>query len=126
MPNWQYRAPDLQLRLSNRLRFPKITYFGDTIHMSMVFEEHQKLNVWWVWAILCVAASLSLVALISSLAGAGGAGTAEIIGASIAALSLVGVLIMMASMTMHTRIDEYGIEAEIRPFVNKKFFWREV
>lgn len=92
----------------------------------MVFEERQKLNVWWVWAILCVAASLSLVALISSLAGARGAGTAEIIGASIAALSLVGVLIMMASMTMHTRIDEYGIEAEIRPFVNKKFFWREV
>lgn len=92
----------------------------------MTYREIQKLNVGWIWGILTLSLFITFGGIFTSLLLSNQPGPGEWIGGVVGMVMLLTILIFMATMTLKTRIDEYGIEAGIAPFVNKKFFWREV
>lgn len=92
----------------------------------MRYEERQKFNVGWIWGVMILALIVTSGAIVSSLLLTPAPALAEWIGGAIGLVIFLGALIMLATMNLHTRIDEYGIEASIKPFVHRKYFWREI
>jgi hypothetical protein len=92
----------------------------------MTFEERQKFNVGWVWGVMVLGLAITIGSILTSLLLTPAPVLAEWIGGTIGIVVMIGLLIMMATMTLRTRIDEYGVEASIKPFVNRKYFWREI
>ncbi|MBT8220824.1 MAG: hypothetical protein KJP00_13425 [Bacteroidia bacterium] len=95
---------------------------------DFIFKEEQKFTQWWLWVLLAiVAVSLSSITLYQLYEGnpfSDNPVVFTILGSgSLIALIL---LITFSSLKMTTEADSEGIRVRFAPFVNRKFYWKEM
>ena len=68
------------------------------------YEEHQKINQWWVWVVILLSIAITMVAVYPLF------GTDDAWVAYISISTVVGLAVWLASVTLRTRIGDQHIE----------------
>lgn len=89
--------------------------------MSVLFQEKQKFNQWWVWLIMLVSTAIGIGAGWSAYAESGDL-IAMIVGGGVGILAAI----MFALITLKTTITSEGIEIAFRPFSSRRIFRSEI
>ena len=96
-----------------------------------LFEEKQQFRQIWLWILLTCISLVLLVQVPITLINSSGEGPMPV--SSIVALLLsmgitIGLIILMYSLTLRTKISKDAVEITFRPFINrpKLFFWNDI
>ena len=96
--------------------------------MIAIFQEKQRFNQWWVWAIIYVVTLLPLVAIFyQSYTGLPfGNKPMSNKGLSLVFIPLLGLALFLRSLRLTTTIDSDNIDLYFSPLVKKSIPWAEV
>lgn len=87
----------------------------------IIFEERQRFNQWWIWALLIVAS----IVVISSMLNKYNGNLSE---ALVSILIYSSVILLLLVIQLRTRIDEQGIHVQMFPFHLRAvtYSWSEI
>lgn len=96
--------------------------------MSIIFEERQKMTQWWLQLIFGGLTLVPIYGLYQQLVKGEDFGTNPMpnIGLVLFALLMLGLMILIRTMELKTRIDEEAIDMEYRPLARKRILWKDV
>ncbi len=96
--------------------------------MKYHFEEIQKFNQWWLWAILIGVLLVSLIGAYKQvlLQQQFGSLPLSYIGLAIFALFQLGMLIFFRMLRLDTKIDKKSIRIQFWPFRQREIEWSKI
>ena len=94
----------------------------------MNYNEKQKFNQWWMWAILFILNALAIFAFIQQiiLGEQFGQHPMSDTGIMVMVVLCVGLTILFRYTTLYTKIDDNGIHIRYTPFVKRSTKWEEI
>lgn len=89
---------------------------------KVLFQEEQRFNQWWLWAILIFTAGVPLIVCLEFYLN----GKIPAWPACIFFILMIGLIGLIYSMRLKTTITEEKITWQFRPLVTKELQWKEI